>query len=136
MLRSISAEKNILSQGLKALYLKKLSMLSKDQHCLEAIIEAIDRIIEYTSNFKSADDFNNDHVNFDATMMNFVVIGEMVDKLSEGFKKQNSQVEWIKIKGFRNIVAHDYFGIDAEEVWQIIKNKIPYLKIEISNLLS
>jgi uncharacterized protein with HEPN domain len=111
-------------------------MLSKDQHCLEAIIEAIDRIIEYTSNFKSADDFNNDHVNFDATMMNFVVIGEMVDKLSEGFKKQNSQVEWIKIKGFRNIVAHDYFGIDAEEVWQIIKNKIPYLKIEISNLLS
>ena len=110
-------------------------MLSKDQHCLETIIEAIDRIIEYTSNFKSADDFNNDQMNFDATMMNFVVIGEMVDKLSVGFKKHNSQVEWIKIKGFRNLVAHDYFGIDAEEVWQIIKNKIPDLKTEISKLL-
>jgi len=110
-------------------------MLSKDQHCLEAIVEAIDRIIEYTSDFKSADDFNNDHLIFDATMMNFVVIGEMVDKLSKTFKKHNSQVEWIKIKGFRNIVAHDYFGIDAEEVWQIIRNRIPALKTDISKLL-
>ncbi len=55
-------------------------MRTKDQHCLEAIIESIDRIIEYTSAFTSADEFNDDHLNFDATMMNFVVIGEMVDK--------------------------------------------------------
>jgi uncharacterized protein with HEPN domain len=68
-------------------------------------------------------------------MMNFVVIGEMVDKLSDDFKSKYDSIEWIKIKGFRNIVAHDYFGIDAEEVWQIIKNKIPYLKTEISTRL-
>jgi uncharacterized protein with HEPN domain len=110
-------------------------MLTKDQHCLESILEAIDRIIEYTSGFKSADDFNTDYRNFDATMMNFVVIGEMVDKLSEDFKTKNSAMEWIKIKGFRNIAAHDYFGIDAEEVWQIIRNKIPVLKSDISKLL-
>ena len=110
-------------------------MRTKDRHCLEAIIEATDRIIEYTSGFKSADDFNNDHLTFDATMMNFIVIGEMVDKISEDFKKHNSEVEWIKIKGFRNIVAHDYFGIDAEEVWQIVRNKIPNLKSEITNIL-
>jgi uncharacterized protein with HEPN domain len=110
-------------------------MLTKDYHCLESINEAIDRIIEYTSGFDSADDFNNDYRNFDATMMNFVVIGEMVDKLSDDFKSKYDSIEWIKIKGFRNIVAHDYFGIDAEEVWQIIKNKIPYLKTEISTRL-
>jgi uncharacterized protein with HEPN domain len=40
-------------------------MQTKDQHCLKAIIEAIDRIFEYTSGFESADDFNNDHLNFD-----------------------------------------------------------------------
>jgi uncharacterized protein with HEPN domain len=111
-------------------------MLTKDHHCLEALIEATDRIIEYTSGFNSADEFNNDYRNFDATMMNFVVIGEMVDKISDEFKKSHSNIEWIKIKGFRNIVAHDYFGIDAEEVWQIIKNKIPSLKIEITILLT
>ena len=110
-------------------------MLTKDQHCLESIIEATDRIIEYTSGIKSADDFNNDYRNFDATMMNFMVIGEMVDKLSDEFKKKHSKIEWIKIKGFRNLVAHDYFGIDAEEVWQIIKNKIPALKSDIKLLL-
>lgn len=68
-------------------------------------------------------------------MMNFVVIGEMVDKLSNDFKRDHAYIEWIKIKGFRNIVAHDYFGIDAEEVWQIIKNKIPDLKSEIQKLI-
>jgi uncharacterized protein with HEPN domain len=111
-------------------------MLNKDHHCLESIIEAIDRIIEYTSGFDSADDFNTDYRNFDATMMNFVVIGEMVDKLSDDFKVDHDNIDWIKIKGFRNIVAHDYFGIDAEEVWQIIKNKIPNLKSGIATLLT
>jgi len=68
-------------------------------------------------------------------MMNFVVIGEMIDKLSDEFKKSHPEVEWIKIKGFRNIVAHDYFGIDAEEVWQLIKTKIPTLQSDIKLLL-
>ena len=110
-------------------------MRTKDQHCLETILEAIDKILEYTSGFDSADKFNNNHLIFDATMMNFVVIGEMVDKLSENLKKSYPDLEWTKIKGFRNIVAHDYFGIDAEEVWQIVRNKVPDLKIEISKIL-
>ncbi len=45
------------------------------------------------------------------------------------------EINWIKIKGFRNIVAHDYFGIDAEEVWQIIKFKIPDLREGIMKIL-
>ena len=110
-------------------------MLTKDHHCLESILEAIDRIIEYTSGVNNADDFDKDYRNFDATMMNFVVIGEMIDKISDKFKEKHPEIEWIKIKGFRNIVAHDYFGIDAEEVWQIIKTKIPTLKSDIKLLL-
>lgn len=109
-------------------------MLTKDQLCLESILEAIDRIIEYTSGIKTADDFNDNYQIFDATMMNFVVIGEMVNKLSDEFKNTHPEIEWIKIKGFRNVVAHDYFGIDAEEVWQIIINKIPSLKADIQLL--
>jgi uncharacterized protein with HEPN domain len=59
----------------------------------------------------------------------------MIDKISDEFKKKHPEIEWLKIKGFRNIVAHDYFGIDAEEVWQIIKNKIPTLKSDIKLFL-
>jgi len=46
-------------------------------------------------------------------MMNFIVIGEMVARLTEEFVEQNTHVDWFKIRGFRNIVAHNYFGIDA-----------------------
>lgn len=62
-------------------------MLTKDQHCLESILEAIDRIIEYTSGISTADDFDKDYRNFDATMMNFVVIGEMIDKYLTNSKR-------------------------------------------------
>ncbi len=110
-------------------------MLIKDQHCLETILEAIDKILEYTSGFENADEFNDDSRNFDATMMNFVVIGEMVEKLSDDFIHNSPGIEWQKIKGLRNIVAHNYFGIDAEEVWQIIQSKIPSLKTDIRNLI-
>jgi uncharacterized protein with HEPN domain len=109
-------------------------MLTKDQHCIESISEAIDRINLYTSGINSASDLNNDFRNFDASMMNFIVIGEMVEKLSDEFKLQHTNIEWNKIKGFRNIVAHDYFGVDAEEVWQIIKHKLPLLKAQIAEM--
>jgi len=69
------------------------------------------------------------------TLMNFVVLGEMVEKLSEEFKRKHKNIDWIRIKGFRNIVAHNYFGIDAEEVWQIILNKIPAFRKDIKQLL-
>ena len=68
-------------------------------------------------------------------MMNFIIIGEMVSKLSEEFIANNTDIDWFKVRGFRNIVAHNYFGIDAEEVWQIIKNDIPILQKAIKSIL-
>lgn len=67
--------------------------------------------------------------------MNFVIIGEAVARLTDKVKAKESQIPWTKIKGFRNIVTHDYFGVDAEEVWQIIKNHLPELEIEIKKIL-
>ena len=58
-------------------------------------------------------------------MMNFVVVGEMAEKLSDEFKDSTeSQINWFKIRGLRNIIAHNYFGVDAEEVWQIIEDSL------------
>jgi uncharacterized protein with HEPN domain len=98
-------------------------------------MEAVQRIEEYSADFNNADDFNEDYRNFDACMMNFIVIGEMVEKLSPDFKNIHSHIDWKNIKGFRNIVAHNYFGIDAEEVWQIIRERLPSLKADISKIL-
>jgi len=67
--------------------------------------------------------------------MNFVLIGEMVSKLSEEFKVKYADVDWINIKKFRNIIAHNYFGIDTEEVFQIIRNDLPVLAKRIREMI-
>ena len=107
----------------------------KDKNKLDIILEAIEKIDNYTGGISNADELNEDDIVFDATMMNFVVIGEMVSKLSDEFKASFPEIEWLKIKGLRNIAAHDYFGIDAEEVWQIIQSKLYELKEFIEKLI-
>jgi len=54
------------------------------------MLDSIKKIQTYSSRFKSADDFFNDNISFDATMMNFIVIGEMVDKFSDSFLDETS----------------------------------------------
>jgi uncharacterized protein with HEPN domain len=108
----------------------------KDQNSLVSILEAIDKIRQYSSEIQSADEFNDNPIVFDACLMNFIVIGEMVAKLSEDFREAHTHIDWHRIKGFRNIVAHEYFGIDAEEVWQVICEKLPVFREEILKLIS
>lgn len=110
-------------------------MSDKDLGNLSAILESCDKIQRFTTNLNNADEFYEDEKSFDAVLINFVIIGESVARLSEEFKENESQIPWLKIKGFRNIVVHDYFGVDAEEVWQIIENKIPDLKTHILKLI-
>lgn len=111
-------------------------MLNKDNLCIEAILEAISKIKKYTRKHSNHDEFYIDSISFEASMMNFVVIGEMVAKISEKFKNTSPQIQWTRIKGFRNIVTHDYFGIDPEEVWQIIENDLPVLEAELKSLIT
>jgi uncharacterized protein with HEPN domain len=110
--------------------------MSNNKLKLLSILEAIEKIETYTASFEDGEDFYYDAKSFDASMMQFVVIGEMIDKLDNNFKLSNPHIEWIKIKNFRNIIAHDYFGIDSDEIWDIIQNKIKPLKNEIAKLIS
>jgi uncharacterized protein with HEPN domain len=110
-------------------------MLNKDEALCYNMLEAINKIQKISDSFPTLEDFVKDYMPFDAVMMNFVVIGEMANKLSENFRKEHNEIEWLKISDFRNIIAHDYFGIDEKEVWQIIKNKLPELKKYLDKLL-
>jgi len=78
--------------------------------------------------------FQNER-DFDATMMNFVVIGEVIDKLSDELKDNNPEINWSKIYGLRNLIAHDYFGINVDIICQIIKTDIPNLRLDIIKLI-
>ncbi|MEM6842892.1 MAG: HepT-like ribonuclease domain-containing protein [Bacteroidota bacterium] len=110
-------------------------MSEKDKGNLLAILDSCTKIQSFVDKLESADSLYNDVKTFDAVLMNFLIIGESVAKLSEELKNQENQVPWTKIKGFRNIVAHNYLGVDAEEVWQIVKNHLPVLERDINKIL-
>ena len=108
----------------------------KDYYCLLNMLDAVEKIKQYSSLYASADDFSAAVQAFDASLMNFIVIGEMVEKLSEQLiDASKTDIDWFKIKGFRNILAHNYFGIDAEEVWQIIHNDLPNLENHVKKIV-
>jgi uncharacterized protein with HEPN domain len=111
-------------------------MLEKDKANLLSILDSCNKIFRFTEDLFDADAFFEDQESFDAVMMNFILIGEAVSKLSDSLKASTAHIPWQKIKGLRNIAAHEYFGIDAEEVWQIIKNHLPQLESNIAQILS
>ena len=109
----------------------------RDYYCLLNMLDAIDKIKQYSSAFTSVDVFFHATQAFDASLMNFIVIGEMVEKLSDELKAASrSEIDWIKIKSFRNILAHNYFGVDAEEVWQIIHTSLPQLEAQLKRIVN
>jgi len=111
-------------------------MSTNDRANLLAIVDAVIRIQSYTAGITTAQEFYDRSIVFDATLMNFVVIGEMVDRLSPQLKVDNPELDWQKIKAFRNIVAHDYLGVDAEEVWQIVQDDLLQLRDGLEKLFN
>jgi len=109
--------------------------MSNPNTSLLAILDAIEKIERYSKPFANDDDFYHDELSFDATMMQFIVIGEMVAKISDTYKEDHTGIPWKEVKNFRNIVAHDYFGIDPTEIWSIIVTHIPKLKTQITLLI-
>lgn len=108
----------------------------RDYSCIHNMLDSIQKIQLYSGKFSNADEFLGDSLSFDATMMNFIVIGEMVEKLSDDFiSATDKEINWTKVKSFRNIIAHNYFGIDAEEVWQIINGSLVSLKEQLEKLI-
>ena len=111
-------------------------MFEKDKLNLLSALDAANKISEYSKGYTDADGFYSNQRDFDAAMMNFIIIGEMVVRLSDEFIEKYSNIDWHKIKGFRNIVAHNYFGIDAEEVWEIIQSHLPKLKEDLKIIIA
>ncbi len=97
---------------------------------LEDILEATRKIASYTAHLSQAA-FLEDEKTFDAVVRNLEVIGEAVKKLPEDLRAQHPTVEWKKIAGLRDILIHEYFGLDSEIVWDIVKNKVPTLSEEV-----
>lgn len=64
------------------------------------------------------------------------MIGEASARIPSAYKMKHEQINWRQIKDFRNVIVHDYFGIDDSIVWDIIKLNMPELKDQVFDLLS
>lgn len=100
---------------------------------IEDILESINKIFKYTKGL-DFESFENDDKTIDAVIRNFGIIGEAANRLHPDFKVQNSGVDWNRLRGFRNRIVHEYFGIDLEIVWNIIVEDLKVLQEEIDNI--
>ena len=93
----------------------------------EDIIESIRRIREYTQGI-SVQALKADTKTLDAVVRNLEVIGEAARSIPEQVRLAHPEVDWKNVVGLRNILAHEYFGIDADIIWDIIQHKLENLK--------
>jgi len=101
---------------------------------LEDIQDSIRKIEKYTrgSDFEK---FSRDEQKIDAVVRNLSIIGEAVRNIPKEIKAKNPEVAWNEIKGMRNKVIHEYFGIDDEILWKTIQDDLPIFKKQITKLL-
>jgi uncharacterized protein with HEPN domain len=100
----------------------------------EDILEATHKIRKYTDGM-SFQQFCEDEMRIDAVLRNLEVIGEAAGNVSTEIRNTYPQIEWKKIVGLRNILIHEYFGVDLEIVWDIIENNLEKLKFEVEKTL-
>lgn len=102
---------------------------------LKDIHESSLRVVEYVGAM-SKDEFFDDSKSVDAVMRNLAIIGEAAKKIPADVRRRYPSVEWKKMAGLRDIVVHDYFGIDEDIIWDVVTVRIPALKRQISSIIS
>ncbi len=101
---------------------------------LTDILIAGEKVLRYTEGMKF-ENFVADDRTFDAVIRNLQIIGEAVKNIPDDVRELNPEIEWRKIAGLRDILAHAYFQIEDEIIWDVVENKIPAFLGVVSQLL-
>jgi uncharacterized protein with HEPN domain len=102
---------------------------------VDDILEAINRVREYTRGLEY-ESFKQDRKTQDAVIRNLEVIGEAAGRLPESVHAAAPDIEWRKITGLRNILAHEYFGVSLPIVWDVVQNKLDVLHATCETLIN
>ena len=102
-----------------------------DRLYLDDIMDSIQAIETYIESMDYKH-FINDGKTYTATIRELEIIGEATAKVSDDVKGRYPEIPWQQIKAFRNKIVHEYFGIEFEIVWDIVKNELPFLKNQIN----
>lgn len=102
-------------------------MSKRELHLLvDDILQSAIKVKNYTNDF-TFDEFVLDQKTFDAVIRNFIIIGEASNRIDNEIKLRFPLIDWDQIRGLRNRIVHEYFGIDNEILWEIIETELDYL---------
>jgi uncharacterized protein with HEPN domain len=101
---------------------------------LEDVLTCTNKILKYVGD-SSFEEVMNDEMRLEAIERNFMIMGEATRNIPQGIKEKYSFVEWQKVADFRNVLAHEYFGISKKIMWTIIKEKLLPLQKDIQTIL-
>jgi uncharacterized protein with HEPN domain len=101
---------------------------------LEDIQESCSRVVRYTQDM-TFEQFRADDKTYDAVVRNLEIIGEAAKRLPDEVRTMMPDIEWNKATGLRNIVAHVYFGVNDDILWDVVRNKIPPMKTAVDRFI-
>ena len=101
---------------------------------LQDIAESCEKILRFTTGL-SKPGLIGDVRTYDAVVRNLEIIGEAAKHISKDLRKQLPDIDWRKAAGLRDMLAHVYFGIDNDILWDVVQNKVPQLATSINFFL-
>jgi len=107
--------------------------MTRDKIYIVHILECITRIEEYTQAGKH--DFETFSRTQDAVIRNLHVLSESKQRISQPIRERYPGVDWRGISAFRNVIVHDYLGIDLNQMWDIVEENLPVLKGQMEEIL-
>jgi len=107
--------------------------LKDDRVYLFHIRECLGRITQYT--VPGRDRFLSDTLIQDGVIRNLQTLAESSQRLSDVLKLGHQEVDWRNIAGFRNVIVHDYLGIDVEQIWDIVEQDLPKLRSAVDSMI-
>lgn len=102
---------------------------------LSDMLDAIDCVATYTEGY-SIGKLRNDRKTLDAVVRNLEIIGEAAKNVPQRVRSRHPEIDWKKLAGLRDILIHQYFGIDIEIVWDVVVNKLPALNDNVRKIMA
>lgn len=108
--------------------------MKDDRVYLTHILESIENIEEFVE--PGLEEFYSSKLIYHAVIRNLEIIGEATKKISQEFRNKNDNIPWREMAGLRDVLIHDYFGVDLRIVWNVVEIELPKIKTKIKELLN